>query len=173
MTADLAATHFAYARSLARKYARRLRLDEDEAIGDGLLGLTEAARRYKPDNGYPFTAYAHPYITGRIIDAHRRSTSYQRSTRLAPDQPVSLDDLRERLAGDDSLLATDTSGDIADLLHARQALRRLPPHERRLLILLAAGYAGRELAHDQGVHESRISQLAKAARDRARRELAA
>ncbi|AKU18509.1 SigB/SigF/SigG family RNA polymerase sigma factor [Luteipulveratus mongoliensis] len=57
--------HRGLAMNLARRFDRRgVELDDLQQVA--LLGLVLAARRYRPDKGHGFTAFAVPTITGEI-----------------------------------------------------------------------------------------------------------
>ena len=63
--ADLVRRHLPLMRSLARRYAGRGEGLED-LVQVASLGLVAAARRYDPDRGVPFVAYAIPTIEGEL-----------------------------------------------------------------------------------------------------------
>lgn len=60
--------------SLARSIARQAsHASADELQSAGYEGLVEAALRYEPGSGVPFSAFAHYRIRGAMIDAARRA----------------------------------------------------------------------------------------------------
>ena len=61
----------------ARRW-RHLRLDQEDLVADGYLGLVRAARRYDPSHGVPFTAFARHYVRGAITDTVRTSVRRNR-----------------------------------------------------------------------------------------------
>ena len=59
---------------IARALASRLaHMAFDELMSAGYEGLVQAARRYDPSSGVPFSAFAHYRVRGAMIDSARRS----------------------------------------------------------------------------------------------------
>lgn len=71
------------ARIIARQTARQMgRPDEaDEFIGAALEGLADAGRRYDPQRGVPFSAFAKHRVRGAIMDSLRSRDFVPRSVR--------------------------------------------------------------------------------------------
>lgn len=44
----------------------------DELVGDGMVALVEAAERFDPERGVPFTAFARHRVRGAMVDGYRR-----------------------------------------------------------------------------------------------------
>lgn len=65
---------------VARALCRRLghHVEFDELISAGHEGLLEAARRFEPDNGTPFRAYARFRVEGAMLDSVRRNSRLPR-----------------------------------------------------------------------------------------------
>jgi len=53
--------------------------DKDDMIGYGVLGLLEAARRFRPEDGFQFATFAAKRIKGAILDALRRDSPLSRN----------------------------------------------------------------------------------------------
>jgi RNA polymerase sigma factor for flagellar operon FliA len=53
--------------------------DKDDMISYGVLGLLEAVRRYKPEEGFQFATFAAKRIKGAILDALRRDSPLSRN----------------------------------------------------------------------------------------------
>jgi len=141
---------------LARRY-RRGSLGYDDAVGAGSLALVIAASSYEPARSPSFTGYASRRVRGAMSDAQRSL----RGTRTYPDQEVLVDP--EEMAARFSVEPEMCAG--ADLL---AALRRLPPREREMVLLIAAGHPTGLVAERYGVSISRISQRMTTARARLR-----
>jgi len=77
---DLASRYLPLARSLARRYAGRGE-PLDDLVQVGAVGLVAAARRYDPDRGVPFAAYAAPTVEGELRRHLRDRTSTVRVPR--------------------------------------------------------------------------------------------
>ncbi|MGE0445004.1 MAG: sigma-70 family RNA polymerase sigma factor [Vicinamibacterales bacterium] len=70
---DLVLQHAALVRSMALRLARRLpsQVDVSELVSVGMLGLIDAAGRYKNSLGVPFDAFARRRVHGAMLDALR------------------------------------------------------------------------------------------------------
>ena len=68
-------------RSIAWKIHRRLptHIDLDDLIGDGQVGLAEAARDYDPSRGAQFTTFAYYRIRGAILDGLSRTNWFNQA----------------------------------------------------------------------------------------------
>jgi RNA polymerase primary sigma factor len=77
--------------SLARRF-RSSKVDLADLVQEGSLALLEAHRRYQPDRGVPFWAYAAPWVHGAIsCFAHEQG----RAVHLPAAARVELTQLRE------------------------------------------------------------------------------
>ena len=97
---ELVMAHIDLVRSLAGQVGRRLpsHVERSELVSVGLMGLLDAAERYKPALGVPFDAFARRRIHGAILDALRRLDRAPRSVRrLKRNLDRTLNDLRHRL----------------------------------------------------------------------------
>jgi RNA polymerase sigma factor for flagellar operon FliA len=65
---------------VARQVAKRLTffVELDELLSSGREGLLDAARRFDPDRGVPFRAYANFRVQGAIYDGLRRTSGLPR-----------------------------------------------------------------------------------------------
>lgn len=80
---QLISQHADMARRIALKMARRCPnwVDRDDLVAAGLVGLTEAARRYDDKRAEPFVAFAEQRIRGAVIDEMRRGDVLPRRVR--------------------------------------------------------------------------------------------
>jgi RNA polymerase sigma factor for flagellar operon FliA len=69
----LVMSHVGLVKAMANRLARRLppQVEVSELIGVGVLGLIDAAGRYRPSLGVPFDAFARCRIHGAMLDALR------------------------------------------------------------------------------------------------------
>jgi len=69
----LVMNHVGLVKAMANRLARRLppQVEVSELIGVGVLGLIDAAGRYRPSLGVPFDAFARCRIHGAMLDALR------------------------------------------------------------------------------------------------------
>lgn len=168
--------HLAFARAIAsRSLDPRCRgADRDDLIAWGVLGLVQAAQRYRDDTGAPFSAYAARRVRGQVLDALRERDPLTRSARRAyraareqdanlppPVVEVSLDRCIE--AGLEPAQPAATTRDRCRSEQwprvARQ-LRTLAPLERRVLVLsFARGLTLKEIGSQIGLSESGVCRL--------------
>lgn len=117
--------HLGLAERMARRYTPG-RLDDD-THQVALLGLTLAARRFDPDRGVPFGAFAAPTVMGEIRK-HYRSVGWlvrpprrlQELSRLVRVEERRLEQELGR-APDVAELALATGADVGEVRQARQA----------------------------------------------------
>lgn len=75
--------HVGLVHHVARQLARRLhdKVDLDELVSAGALGLMQAAASYEPARGLTFSTYAVPRIRGSMLDELRRHDHMSRGAR--------------------------------------------------------------------------------------------
>jgi RNA polymerase sigma factor for flagellar operon FliA len=78
---ELILKHLDLVKRVARSLARKLDADAEEFEADGMVGLIEAAKRYKPAKNSNFPAYAMKRIRGSIIDGYRKIDRLGRTER--------------------------------------------------------------------------------------------
>jgi len=89
---------------LVRKQARRLRVqleltvDEEELVAYGMQGLIEAKRRYDPERGVRFGAFAYYRIRGAILDGVREMAYLPRRAHHRRRAAEALDRAAEEVA---------------------------------------------------------------------------
>src|SRR2546430_1655132 len=92
---DRIIAHLQFARAVAsRSIDPRCRgADREDLIAWGLVGLVQAARRYRGDRGASFGAYAARRVRGQILDALRERDPLNHSTcgAFVPAHPPSED----------------------------------------------------------------------------------
>ncbi len=79
----LVVEHIGLVKSIARRLAQRVpsQVDVNELISVGMLGLVDAAGRYRPSVGAPFAAFARRRIHGAMLDSLRQLDDVPRSVR--------------------------------------------------------------------------------------------
>jgi len=160
--------HLPLVRTLALRFARRGE-PLDDLVQVGCIGLIHAVDRHDPDRG-AFEAYAVPTITGEI-QRHLRD----RGSVLRVPPRVLAEAGRPRLdpLGDDDGPPADPIPAVDARLTLAAALRRLPLHERRILVLWLYGERSqRSIAHEVGLSQIHVSRLLRRALERLRHELA-
>src|SRR2546423_8232214 len=75
--------HVGLVHHVARQLARRLhdKIDLDELVSAGSIGLMQAAASYEPTRGLTFSTYAVPRIRGSMLDELRRQDHMSRGAR--------------------------------------------------------------------------------------------
>ena len=145
--------HVPLVKTLAQRLAQRLpsQVEMNDLISVGVLGLIDAATRYRPSLGVPFDAFARRRVDGAMLDALRELDWAPRSLRrLRREMDAAVASLRHRLGRE------PREEEIADAMDlsvpgiregARTASNpgsRLGPSARRT-------HAGRHTAH-RAVH---------------------
>ena len=164
--------HLSFARAVAaRSLDPRCRgQDREDLIAWGVVGLVQAARRYRGDRGASFGAYAARRVRGQVLDALRDRDPLTRTARRAfrSAQRVSEDLPPPYLE-----VSLDRVGDLPDGSRApgaakpderwagvARALRDLPALERRVLVLsYGRGLTLREIGREVGLSESGVCRV--------------
>jgi RNA polymerase sigma-B factor len=153
--------HLPLVRALARRFAWRGE-PLDDLIQVGCVGLIHAVDRYDPARG-PFEAFAVPTITGEI-----RRHLRDRSTLLRVPAGAAVAVRIEPLEEDDGPPADPIAG-VIDRLALTAALRTLPLHERRVVLLAFYGERSqRRIAADVGLSQIHVSRMMRRALERLR-----
>ena len=170
--------HLAFARAVAaRSLDPRCRgADREDLIAWGVVGLVQAAQRYRGELGASFGAYAARRVRGQVLDALRdrdpltRSArrAYREAQRIAEDLPppyveISLDRLAELgdggIAAPDAIVETQTRRDPRWRCGTRE-LRALTRLERRVVVLsYGRGLTLREIGAQVGLSESGVCRV--------------
>jgi RNA polymerase sigma factor for flagellar operon FliA len=177
--------HLGFARAVAaRSLDPRCRgADREDLIAWGVVGLVQAAQRYRGELGASFGAYAARRVRGQVLDALRerdpltRSArrAYREAQRVTEDLPppyveISLDRLAELgdggIAAPDGVAVPNTRDPRWDRV-ARE-LRSLTKLERHVIVLsYGRGLTLREIGTQVGLSESGVCRV----RSRALRRL--
>lgn len=169
--------HLGFARAVAaRSLDPRCRgADREDLIAWGVVGLVQAAQRYRGDLGASFSAYAARRVRGQVLDALRERDPLTRSARRAyreaqkitedlppPYVEISLDRLAE--LGDGGIpspdaVASATRRDPRWNGVARE-LRSLTKLERRVIVLsFGRSLTLREIGTKVGLSESGVCRV--------------
>jgi RNA polymerase sigma-B factor len=158
--------HIPLVRALAVRFARRGE-PLDDLVQAGCVGLIHAVDRHDPALG-AFEAYAVPTITGEI-QRHLRD----RGSVLRVPPRVLAEAGRPRLdpLGEDDGPPADPIPAVDARLTLAAALRSLPLHERRILVLWLYGERSqRSIAREVGLSQIHVSRLLRRALERLRQE---
>ena len=151
----------------------------EDLISIGTIGLIKAVNTFKADRNIKLATYSSRCIENEIL-MHIRKISGQRSE-LSLDEPINTDwDGNELLLSD--ILGTESDTvmrpleDDVDHQLLREALDRLPPREKTIMVL-RYGLEGKqektqkEVADMMGISQSYISRLEKRIVHRLRKEI--
>lgn len=148
-------------RTLAQRFARRGGEPLDDLVQAGCVGLIHAVDRFDPGRG-AFEAFAVPTITGEIRNHLRDRAGVIRAPAAGRSPRVTLLDEVDAPLADPMPVADDRIAVAA-------ALRTLPLHERRVVVLwLYGGRSQRRIAADVGVSQIHVSRLLRRALARLR-----
>jgi len=143
------------AQAMAWKAAYRIqrstgtRLELEELAAEGLLGLVQAASRYRPDTGAWFKAYARRRVHGAIMDRVRADRDWT----LGPLPP----EWRETPSPEPGALELLEEHERGQLV--RQAVQLLPGGERAAIEgHYIEGRKQRAIAAELGLDPSRVCQ---------------
>lgn len=181
--------HLGFAKAIAsRALDPRCRgADREDLVAWGVLGLVQAARRYRDDAGAPFGAYAARRVRGQVLDALRERDPLTRAARRAyraareqdadlpqPIIEVSLDrcmaagrEVAVEWGSRDAVRPVRSQWSEEQWARVAAELRGLPPLERKVLVLsFARGLTLKEIGARIGLSESGVCRLrARALRD--------
>ena len=167
--------HLGFARAVASRSLdpRCKGADREDLVAWGVVGLVQAARRYRDDAGAPFGAYAARRVRGQVLDALRERDPLTRAARRAyreareldatlppPVVEVSLD--RCVAAGLEPRAGVSARSVCRTQEWRRVAceLRQIDPLERRVLVLsFARGFTLKEIGARIGLSESGVCRL--------------
>lgn len=180
----LVETYRSFARNVATQVIRKVPIEREDAIQAAMVGLVQAAGRFDVAKHDPskssvdeyFKSFAYPRIRGSVIDQARRDSFVRRRglERGVKFNMVSLDKTIERGDGGSDLPVVDLAaitGDPDLKIDFERALGTLTDRERHVVLSLAVGARGWELAEELSVTESRISQISTEARKKLLKEM--
>lgn len=126
----LVMTHVGLVKALAHRLAQRLpsQVEMTDLISVGVLGLIDAAGRYRPSMGVPFDAFARRRVQGAMLDALRELDWAPRSLRrMRRDLDSTIARLRHDLAREpeEDEIATAMSMSPEEYLKALDQVRSL------------------------------------------------
>jgi RNA polymerase sigma factor for flagellar operon FliA len=148
--------HIGLVKTLAQRLAQRLpsQVELSDLVSVGVLGLIDAAARYKPTLGVPFDAFARRRVQGAMLDSLRELDWAPRSLRrLRRDVDQAIGSARRRLGREpeEREIAAEMSMGLAEYEKALEQLRTLEIGAVRSLDSTSEdGLSHLELAIDPG-----------------------
>lgn len=122
--------HVGLVKTMAQRLAMRLpsQVEVSDLVSVGVLGLIDAAGRYKPTLGVPFDAFARRRVQGAMLDSLRDLDWAPRSLRrMRRDVDSALGNLRRRLGREpeEAEIAAEMGMTLGDYEKAIEQLRTL------------------------------------------------
>ncbi len=151
----------------------------EDLVSIGTIGLIKAVNTFKADKNIKLATYASRCIENEILMYLRKNSSIR--TEVSIDEPLNVDwDGNELLLSD--VLGTDTDSVYKNLENEvdrsllKAALTKLPPREKRIMVLRFGLENGiertqREVADLLGISQSYISRLEKRIIRRMKKEI--
>jgi RNA polymerase sigma factor (sigma-70 family) len=140
-----------------------MKLDQEDLVGDGYLGLAKAARRYDPSFGVPFTAFARHFVRGAIADTVRRSVRRHHLGNGEFADVRRFSDLASAGSDERAYDPPDPGPTPDEAVESHERLRMLatlPEGERVALIrTVVDGDSAAEVAKELGVSSHRVYRL--------------
>lgn len=176
---SLVETYSEYAKAIALKAARDLPIESEDAIAAANLGLAEAARRFSLERCHQgmrdglgsldtnFRSFSYLRIWGAVHDEARRN-SFTRRRGLEKGikfQMVSMDNQNIDADGYATpSLEIPVYEDVGAAIDLLDSIDYLDDRERAVIIGLASGFSGQEIATRLSLTPSRVSQIGKRAK---------
>jgi RNA polymerase sigma factor for flagellar operon FliA len=133
---DQLEAYIPFVRRVAAKVRRRLEppLEIDELVSYGMVGLSEALDRYRPDTGVPFESFAHYRVRGAVLEGiskhcpisrhvHRRLKLEERANDYMEGVSRDLGGAADRTASSDGAMLASTVRDLATIYSVSQRTR--------------------------------------------------
>ena len=122
--------HVPLVKTMAQRLAQRLpsQVEVSDLVSVGVLGLIDAAGRYKPASGVPFDAFARRRVQGAMLDSLRELDWAPRSLRrMRRDVDGAMANLRRKLGREpeEKEIAAEMGLTMPDYEKAIQQLRTL------------------------------------------------
>ena len=140
-----------------------MRIDQEDLVADGYVGLVRAARKYDPSHGVPFTAFARHYVRGAITDTVRTSVRRHHLGDGVYADVRAFSDLAPADAESPGYEPPDPGPTPHDAVESRDRLRVLgtiPERERIALIrTVVDGDSAADVAKELGVSQHRVYTL--------------
>jgi len=156
----LVVEHLGLVRRIARRYGTNGDL-RDELFQEGVVGLLKAIRRFDPERGVPFPAYASTAVTGEIRHHLRDRSSCVRAPEAATAEVVPLED--------DVPTTASGFGRSEDRVELEGRLSCLGRREREVVYLrFFADLTQDEIARCLGISQMHVSRLLRGALERMR-----
>src|ERR671913_1308853 len=122
--------HVPLVKTMAQRLAQRLpsQVEVSDLVSVGVIGLIDAAGRYKPASGVPFDAFARRRVQGAMLDSLRDLDWAPRSLRrMRRDVDSAMGNLRRRLnrEPEEAEIAAEMGMTVADYEKTIEQLRTL------------------------------------------------
>jgi RNA polymerase primary sigma factor/RNA polymerase sigma factor len=153
--------HFGLVGKITKKYIRLQpgqRMDETEEWGDGMVGLVEAGKAFKPELGFQFSTFAYWCIRNSILKGITSRALHQRPS-------ISLDDTFVAAAKKDKGIQQFDAEDLTKTIFQLMDRRTKFVLQRNVM----EGVVLREVGEEMGICKERVRQLRNAGLEQARK----
>jgi RNA polymerase sigma factor (sigma-70 family) len=156
---------------IVEKFAKKYHGNADMRAA-GMLGLCEAAQRFKPRRGAAFSTYAWNWVKGHVLSELRRShvvpvpehAARDASRRGEPVRGVVVFSLPEPVTGEPEEAEAQSERSMR-LRAMHEAVEALPTREHRHVVnRTLAGRTVEQIAFGMGLNEERVEELLDEAR---------
>jgi RNA polymerase sigma factor for flagellar operon FliA len=167
----LVAKHMPLIRAAAFRLSSNLPacMDKEDLEQIGVIGLLDAAKRFKAEKGCGFKGYAYLRIRGEMIEEIRKAGFIKRSKKVQTGEAVSLDEYIKGPDGNRLGWLKSTEPTALEQVEKKEVTRNLiyavgelKKRDRDVIVLYYFyDMTMREIGEKTGVSLSRISQIRK------------
>lgn len=142
-------------------------LDPDDLFSIALMGITKAAKAFKPELGNKFATFAGTVINNEILMEIRRQKKHKHV--LSYSHPLTEDETGDIYTLEDLLPSSEDLEGVTGMLCLSETIEMLPDLERKIIKLRRDGYGQMEIARLLGCTQSNISRREKSAKNKLRK----
>ena len=145
-------------------------LDPDDLFSIALMGITKAAKAFKPELGNKFATFAGTVINNEILMEIRRQKKHKHV--LSYSHPLVQEKTGDFFMLEDILQDPVNVEDKVEVLQVLDAVEQLPELERKIISLRKDGYGQMEISTLLGCSQANVSRREKAAKNKLRKIIA-
>ena len=133
------------------------RVSFEDVVGEGMIGLVKAAKKFEPERGFAFATFASLVITNEILLFLRKQRKYMTHRTISLDAPIKNGD------GEEFYIEIADPIDRFELSEDREAFKRITTQLSKadldLMIKYYSGVPQRVLAEEFNLSQSYISRI--------------
>ena len=142
-------------------------IDPDDLLSLAFMGMTKAAKAFRPELGYKFATYATAAINNEIMMEIRRQKKHMHV--LSYNHPLTEDETGDIYTLEDLLPSSADLEGVAGMLCLSETIEMLPDLERKIIKLRRDGMGQMEIAKLLGYSQANISRREKSAKNKLRK----